>query len=79
MFVMPFGLCNDSAILQNYINHVLHETLDDYCTAYLDDILIYSRTREEYTKHVEDVIQKLGNAGLQIEIKKSEFYSKTTN
>ena len=36
---MPFGLCNRPASFQNYINDTLHEYLDDFCTAYLDDIL----------------------------------------
>lgn len=78
MLVTPFGLCNAPATFQNYINHVLHNALDDYCTAYLDDVLIYSRTREEHTKHVSEIIRRLGEAGLQLDIDKSEFYTKKT-
>ena len=78
MLVTPFGLCNAPATFQNYINHVLHDALDDYCTAYLDDVLVFSRTREEHAKHVREVITRLGNAGLQIDINKSEFYTKKT-
>ena len=78
MLVTPFGLCNAPATFQNYINHVLHNALDDYCTAYLDDVLIFSKTREEHTRHVNEVIHRLGTAGLQIDINKSEFYTKKT-
>ena len=78
MLVTPFGLCNAPATFQNYINHVLHDILDDYCTAYLDDVLVFSKTRAEHTKHVEEVIHRLGAAGLQIDIGKSEFYTKKT-
>jgi hypothetical protein len=78
MLVTPFGLCNAPATFQNYINHVLHDILDDYCTAYLDDVLVFSKTRAEHTKHVEEVIRRLGAAGLQIDIGKSEFYAKKT-
>jgi len=78
MLVTPFGLCNAPATFQNYINHVLHDILDDYCTAYLDDVLVFSKTRAEHTKHVEEVIRRLGAAGLQIDIGKSEFYTKKT-
>jgi hypothetical protein len=78
MLVTPFGLCNAPATFQNYINHVLHNALDDYCTAYLDDVLVFSTTREEHTKHVKEVIKRLGDAGLQIDINKSEFYTKKT-
>jgi len=40
--VMPFGLRNGPASFQHYINNTLREHLDVFCTAYLDDILIYS-------------------------------------
>ncbi|EAQ82860.1 hypothetical protein CHGG_11115 [Chaetomium globosum CBS 148.51] len=76
--VTPFGLCNAPATFQNYINHLLHDALDVYCTAYLDDVLVYSRTRKEHTTHVNEVIRRLGEAGLQIDIGKSEFYTQKT-
>ena len=78
MLVTPFGLCNAPATFQNYINHILHDALDKYCTAYLDDVLIYSKTKEEHSKHVDEVIRRLGDAGLQIDIAKSEFYTTKT-
>ena len=78
MLVTPFGLCNAPATFQNYINQILHDALDQYCTAYLDDVLIYSKTREEHTRHVNEVIGRLGNAGLQLDTSKSEFYTKKT-
>ena len=40
--VLPFGLINGPATYQRYINDVLFDYLDDFYTAYLDDILIYS-------------------------------------
>jgi hypothetical protein len=46
--VMPFGLCNAPASFQHYINHTLFDILDKYCTAYLDDVLVYSATRKEH-------------------------------
>lgn len=76
--VTPFGLCNAPATFQNYINHILHDILDRYCTAYLDDVLIYSKTKEEHRKHVNEIIRRLGEAGLQIDINKSEFYTTKT-
>jgi hypothetical protein len=76
--VTLFSLCNTSATFQNYINHVLHNILDDYCTVYLDNVLVFSRTRAEHTRHVDEVICCLRAAGLQIDIGKSEFYTKKT-
>ena len=46
--VTPFGLCNAPASFQNYINNVLWDLLDKICTAYLDDIIIYSQNIKEH-------------------------------
>lgn len=72
--VMPFGLCNGPATFQHYINDTLREFLDVFCTAYLDDILIYSDSVEEHEIHVNRILDKLEHAGLQIDITKCEFY-----
>ena len=72
--VMPFGLCNGPASFQNYINDTLREYLDDFCTAYLDDILIYSDCEAEHELHVNRVLKKLGEAGLQVDITKCAFH-----
>jgi hypothetical protein len=45
-----------------------------FCTAYIDDILIFSQTLEEHIEHVKKVLARLGEAGLQIDIKKCEFH-----
>jgi Reverse transcriptase (RNA-dependent DNA polymerase) len=55
------------------MNDVLFDYLDDFCTAYLDDILIYSKNKLEYNEHVYKVLEWLRKAGLQANIKKSEF------
>ena len=54
--VMPFGLCNGPASFQNYINDTLHEYLNDFCTVYLDDILIYSDNEAEHEIHIKRVL-----------------------
>ena len=46
--VMPFGLTGAPSTFQYYINDTLREFLDVFITAYLDDVLIYSDTIEEY-------------------------------
>ena len=71
--VLPFGLCNGPATFQRYINEVLFELLDECCTAYVDDILIYSQDPLEHELHVRKVFERLRAAGLQVDIKKSEF------
>jgi hypothetical protein len=74
--VVPFGLTNAPATWQQYINHVLHDFLDRFCTAYLDDILIYSDNEEEHIQHVTQVLAALREANLFLDIKKCEFHVK---
>ena len=74
--IMNFGLCGAPSSFQNYINDILHEHLDTFCSAYINDILIYSKTKKEHTKHVQLVFQKLQKAGLQLDIDKCEFFVK---
>ena len=72
--VMPFGLCNAPATFQAFINDILREYLDLFCTAYLDDILVYSDTEEEHIDHVGQVLSKLKQAGLYLDIDKCDFH-----
>jgi transposase InsO family protein len=72
--VLPFGLTNGPATYQRYMNDVLFDYLDDFCTAYLDDILIYSDNELEHEHHVKKVLERLRGAGLQIDLKKCEFH-----
>src|SRR5438045_8849018 len=60
------------------MNDVLFDYLDDFCTAYLDDIMIYSDNELEHEEHVCKVLLRLCEAGLQANIKKSEFSVKHT-
>ena len=71
--VLPFGLCNGPASFQSYINHALRGLLDNFCTAYMDDILIYSETLGEHRQHVQTVLKRLREHGLQVDISKCEF------
>jgi hypothetical protein len=50
--VMPFGLIGAPTTFQRFINDALREYLDQFYSAYLNDILIYSKTKEEHTTHV---------------------------
>ena len=57
--VMPFGLTGGPASWQRFINDLLWEYLNDFCTAYLDDILIYSMNLKDHKQHVRKVLTKL--------------------
>jgi hypothetical protein len=72
--VMPFGLSNGPAAWQRRINELLMPYLDIFCHAYVDDILIWSESKEEHEEHVRTVLTKLMSAGLQVDLKKCEFH-----
>ncbi len=71
--IMLFELTNESASFQHYINDVLFECLHKFCQTYLNDILIYSKTLKEHRTHVKEVLNKLREVNLQIDINKCEF------
>jgi predicted oxidoreductase len=76
--VLPFKLMNGPATYQRYINNILFNYLNDFCIAYLDNIIIYSKNELEYKEHIYKVLQQLQEAGLQVNIKKLEFSVKHT-
>ena len=72
--VMPFGLTNAPASFQAYINECLREYLDDFCIAYMDDILIYADTDEELVARTRQVLEKLIEHGLYVKLEKCLFH-----
>ena len=71
---MPFGLTNALADFQHFINDALHPFLDLFYMAYLNDILIYSTTLEEYRKYVHRVLKALSRMGLHLKLEKCHFH-----
>jgi hypothetical protein len=57
--VLPFGLTNGPATFQSYMNNTLIDYLDVFCTAYLDDILIYSDNPLEHEEYVRKILLRL--------------------
>ena len=77
--VCPFGLTGSPATFQRYINWVLREYLDDFCSAYVDDILVFSTgTLEDHRIKVKKVLSSLLEHGLYLDISKCEFEAKCT-
>ncbi|KAL0204031.1 hypothetical protein M9458_002049, partial [Cirrhinus mrigala] len=76
--VMPFGLCNSPSVFQQFINDVLRDMLGRWCYAYLDDILVYSKTLEEHTQHVRAVLRRLLAHQLYCKLEKCAFHQHTT-
>jgi len=77
--VTPFGPVNAPSTFQRYINYALRDYLDEFCSAYIDDILIFSSgSRSDHRKKVLKVLDKLTEAGLYLDISKCEFECTST-
>jgi hypothetical protein len=72
--VMPVGLTNAPASFQQLMNEVLREFLDIFVIVYLDDILIYSKTREDHIHHIKEVLEKLRKHRLWAKAEKCRFF-----
>jgi hypothetical protein len=75
--VMQFGTTNAPADFQGYIDNAIREALDDFASAYLDDVVIYSDSEEEPVGHAKWIMQRLLEAGLYLKPEKCEFQKET--
>ena len=73
LLVMPFGSTNAPATFQNFINNALATYLDNFATAYLDDISIYSNNLQEHQDNVKRILVALTEQGLHLKPDKCEF------
>jgi len=71
--VMLFELINELTFFQHYINDVLFNCLHKFCQIYLNDIFIYSKILKKHKTHVKEMLDKLREVDLQIDIDKCEF------
>ena len=63
---MPFGATNAPPTFQRLMHDCLGDLNMNWCIVYLDDIIIFSDTKEEHLKRLEAVFQKLITAGLKL-------------
>lgn len=70
---MPFGLCNAPAVYQRAINKALGPLKDKIATVYMDDVLVFSKTKEEAFSHLEKVLRALATAGFSFNWNKCKF------
>ena len=73
---MQFGLINTPVIFQKRINNILGEHLDEFIMAYLNNIIIYLITKEEYGEYVKQVLKRLQEEQILVAIKKYKFFTR---
>ena len=56
---MPFGLTNAPATFMDLMNRVFRPYLDRFIIVFIDDILVYSKSKAEHTRHLTLVLKKL--------------------
>ena len=74
--VIPFGLTNVPAIFMCLMNSIFSQYLDKFMVAFIDEILVYSRTEEEHNEHLRIVLQTLRKHKLYAKFDKCDFYQK---
>jgi hypothetical protein len=74
--VMPFRLTNAPAYFMYLMNKVFMEYLDRFVVVFIDDILGYSRSEEEYEEHLRLALRKLREHRLYAKLTKCKFWMK---
>ncbi|XP_052728500.1 uncharacterized protein LOC128195299 [Vigna angularis] len=72
--VMPFGVTNAPAIFMDYMNRIFRSCLDKFVVVFIDDILVYSKSREEHEGHLRLVLEILREHRLYGRLSKCEFW-----
>ncbi|XP_076912613.1 uncharacterized protein LOC143570977 [Bidens hawaiensis] len=72
--VMPFGLTNAPAVFLDLMNRVFREFLDKFVIVFIDDILIYSKSKAEHEDHLRIVLEILRKKKLYAKFSKCEFW-----
>ena len=72
--VMPFGLTNAPTVFMDLMNRIFQPYLDQFVIVFIDDILIYSGSKEDHEEHLRVVLQILREDQLYAKFSKCQFW-----
>ncbi|MFS7997762.1 putative nucleotidyltransferase, Ribonuclease H [Helianthus anomalus] len=72
--VMPFGLTNAPAVFMDLMNRVCKPYLDRFVIVFIDDILIYSKSKADHARHLRLILELLRGKRLNDKFSKCEFW-----
>ena len=71
---MPFGLTNALTTFMDLMNRVFRPYVDQFVVLFIDDILMYSKDRENHDTHLRVVLETLRKEQLYAKLSKCEFW-----
>ena len=74
--VMPFGLTNAPTAFIDLMNRVFRSYVDQFVVVFIDDILVYSKDRENHDTHLRVVLETLRKEKLYANLSKCECWSR---
>ena len=74
--VLPFGLTNAPATFMHLMQSIFGTQLDSFVIVFLDDILIFSKNKQDHYRHVRTVLQLLRENKLYGKMSKCEFFKR---
>ncbi|XP_048630698.1 uncharacterized protein LOC106448247 [Brassica napus] len=75
--VMPFGLTNAPAAFMKMMNGIFRDFLNEFVIIFIDDILVYSRSKEDHERHLRAVLERLREQKLFVKLSKCSFWQKS--